>query len=122
MREIHSLPTIPDFSPRPSTPQLELSHSDSEQSDSDWSRPNTPPTLHSLAVETNALYREVISFSSCPRVVDLSIVNKRHAEKRSKEWLSRKLTPSHQLLERKIEAEELSRRVRGLVEKASALG
>ena len=45
-------------------------------------------------------------------------VKRKEAEKRSKEWLSRKLTPSHQLLERKIEAEELSRRVRGLVEKA----
>jgi dynactin 1 len=67
----------PSFSRMP-TPPLEpsgLSDADEEndQSNAEGS-PKTklrpPPTLRSLATETNLLYRDVIKFSASPRVVD----------------------------------------------------
>ncbi|KAH8119806.1 dynactin [Phellopilus nigrolimitatus] len=122
LKEIQALPPIPDLPSRPSTPPLDPSGSSSE-SDSDPEEPRTP-SLRSLATETNALYRDVITFSSSPRVVDLSIINKKRTDtaQHVRGWMPKKLTPSHQLLERKHEAEQLSRRVKGLLEKASVFG
>lgn len=124
LREIQTLPALPDFS-RASTPELdESTSSDSLDSDSDTEGLRTPPTLRSLATHTKLLYRDVIEFSAMPKIVDLSLNNKRSADPshHGRGWIPRKLTPSHQLLERKLEGEALNRRMKQLLEKASALG
>lgn len=122
MREIEALPPLPKRTPRPPTPPLVASgNSDTDMSDSD--EPPPPPTLFSLSTETKRLYRDVMKYSSAPRVVDLSALNAKRAEaKGGKVWLPRKKMPSQQVLERKMEGERLSRRVQGLMERASALG
>lgn len=122
MREIESLPPLPETIIRNATPPLDPSGlSDSEDSDSD--RPPTPPTLRSLTTETKLLYRDVMKFSSSPRVVDLSVLNAKRAEaKGGKVWMPKKKTPAHQVWERKMEAEQLNRRVQGLLERASTFG
>lgn len=86
----------------------------------------TPPTLRSLTTETKMLYRDVIRFSSSPRVVDLSALNAQRIESRNgggsgRGWMPKKKTPAAQVLERKKQAEKLGRRVQGLLERASAL-
>ncbi|RDB28736.1 Dynactin, isoform [Hypsizygus marmoreus] len=120
LREIESLPPLPEPISREPTPPLDPSGlSDTDDSDSDTP---PPPTLRSLTTETKLLYRDVIKFSSSPRVVDLSKLNAKRAEaKGGKVWMPRKQTPAHQVWERKMEGERLSRRVQGLLERASAL-
>lgn len=122
LKEIHILPALPEPIVREPTPPLDPSGlSDSDDSDSE---PSTPPTLRSLATETKLLYRDVIKFSSSPRVVDLSALNARRAEAKAtggKVWMPKKKTPGHQVLQRKMEAERLNRRVQGLLDRASAL-
>ncbi|KAF8971830.1 dynactin [Flammula alnicola] len=122
LREIEALPPLIQPSARTQTPALVPSgNSDTEESDSD--EPPTPPTLFSLSTETKKLYRDVMQYSSAPRVVDLSALNARRVEaKGGKVWMPRKKMPSQQVLERKLEGERLSRRVHGLLERASALG
>lgn len=123
LREIQTLPPLPEPIVREPTPPLDPSGlSDSDDSDSE---PLTPPTLRSLATETKLLYRDVIKFSSSPRVVDLSALNAKRAEAKTtggKVWLPRKKMPAHQVQQRKMEAERLSRRVQGLMDRASTLG
>ncbi|KAH7886311.1 dynein associated protein-domain-containing protein [Phlebopus sp. FC_14] len=124
LKEIQTLPPLPEPISRLSTPALDPSNlSDSEDSDSDV--PQTPPTIRSLATETKMLYRDVIKFSSSPRVVDLSARNAKQADgegnRTGKGWVRKKHTPAYQVFERKMEAERLSRRVRGLLDRASAL-
>ncbi|KAG6812629.1 hypothetical protein H0H92_001712 [Tricholoma furcatifolium] len=111
LKEIDSLPPLPVPISRMPTPPLDPSGlSDSDESDSEASSPL--PTLRSLATETKQLYRDVIKFSSSPRVVDLSALHAKRAEaKGGKVWLPKKQTPAHQVMERKMEAERLSRRV-----------
>jgi dynactin 1 len=120
LREIESLPPLPEPISRIPTPSLDPSgFSDTDDSDSD-----TPPlpTLRSLTTETKILYRDVIRFSSSPRVVDLSILHEKRAEAQGgKIWIPKKQMPAHQVWERKIEAERLSRRVKGLIDRASAI-
>ncbi|KAG2022561.1 hypothetical protein CC2G_000299 [Coprinopsis cinerea AmutBmut pab1-1] len=121
LREIEALTPIPAPAPRPPTPPL-VPSGNSDTEESDLEEPPRPPTLRSLATETKLLYRDVIKFSSSPRVVDLSELNAKRAEAKStKVWLPRKKNPTQQLLERKMEAERLSRRVHGLVERANLL-
>ena len=123
LREIQTLPPLPEPVVREPTPPLDPSGlSDSDDSDSE---PPTPPTLRSLATETKLLYRDVVKFSSSPRVVDLSALNARRAEAKAtggKVWLPKKKTPAYQVLQRKMEADRLSRRVQGLMDRASSLG
>ncbi|KAF8079158.1 dynactin [Lyophyllum atratum] len=121
LREIESLPPLPVPVSRMPTPPLDPSGlSDSEDSDSDT--PPPPPTLRSLTTETKLLYRDVIKFSSSPRVVDLSALNAKRAEaKGGKVWMPKKQTPAHQVWERKMEAERLSKRVQGLLDRAGSL-
>ncbi|KAG1742767.1 dynein associated protein-domain-containing protein [Suillus paluster] len=123
LKEIQALPTLPEPVSRVHTPPLDPSgQSDTDESDSET--PPAPPTIRSLATETKVLYRDVIKFSSSPRVVDLSALHAKRAEsdcKGGKIWMRRKASPAQQVLERKIEAERLSRRVRGLLDRASAL-
>ncbi|OAX37534.1 hypothetical protein K503DRAFT_850414 [Rhizopogon vinicolor AM-OR11-026] len=123
LKEIQGLPPLPDPVSRIHTPPLDPSgQSDTDESDSEL--PSTPPTIRSLATETKMLYRDVIKFSSSPRVVDLSALNAKRAEgdsKGGKKWMPRKATPAQQVLDRKMEAERLNRRVRGLLDRASAL-
>ncbi|KAG5644147.1 hypothetical protein DXG03_009041 [Asterophora parasitica] len=122
LKEIESLPPLPIPVSRMPTPPLDSSGpSDSDDSDSDTEPP--PPTLRSLTTETKLLYRDVIKFSSSPRVVDLAAPNAKRAEaKGGKVWMPKKQTPAHQVWERKMEAERLSRRVQGLLDRASAIG
>ncbi|PBK76520.1 dynactin [Armillaria solidipes] len=122
LREIETLPPLPEPLARSPTPPLDPSgFSDTDDSDSD--RSPSPPTLRSLTTETKLLYRDVIKFSTSPRVVDLSAINALRAETKSggKVWLPKKKTPAHQVLERKLEAERLSRRMMGLLDRASAV-
>ncbi|KIJ13750.1 hypothetical protein PAXINDRAFT_170080 [Paxillus involutus ATCC 200175] len=123
LKEIQSLPPLPEPVSRLPTPPLDPSGlSDSDDSDSEV--PFTPPTMRSLATETKMLYRDVIKFSSSPRVVDLSALHGKRGDGEGKTvrgWMRRKDTPAQQVLERKLEAERLSRRVRGLLDRASAL-
>jgi dynactin 1 len=102
-------------------PLVASGNSDTEESDSDEAPP--PVTLFSLSNERKKLYRDVMKYSSAPRVVDLSALNAKRVEaKGGKVWMPRKQMPSQQVLERKMEGERLSRRVHGLLERASALG
>ncbi|KAG5654154.1 hypothetical protein H0H81_006866 [Sphagnurus paluster] len=121
LKEIESLPPLPGPINRVLTPPLDPSgFSDSEDSDSDTLTP--PRTLRSLAAETKLLYRDVIKFSSSPRVVDLSALNAKRADaKGGKVWMPKKQTPAHQVWERKMEAERLGKRVQGLLDRASAI-
>ena len=121
LKEIQALPPIPDFS-RPKTPPLDPSGTSSE-SESEVEIPPAP-SIRSLATETSVLYRDLLTFSSSPRVVDLSIINKRQVDGSHpvRGWLPKRKLPSNQLLERKRAAEELGRRVKGLLEKAHSLG
>ena len=122
LREIETLPPLPLSVRHTPTPPL-IPSGDSDTDDSDSELPSTPPTLFSLATETKQLYREVMKYSSSPKVVDLTVLNTKRAEAKSgKVWLPRKKYPAQQVLDRKIEGERLSRRVHGLLERASALG
>lgn len=86
------------------------------------------PTLRSLTNETKALYRDVIRFSSSPRVVNLSALNAQRSGNSDGQvcgggrgWVPKKQTPAAQVLERKAQADKLGRRVQGLLERASVL-
>ncbi|KNZ76316.1 Dynactin, 150 kDa isoform [Termitomyces sp. J132] len=121
LREIESLPPLLGPLSRMPTPPLDPSGlSDSDDSDTEAPLPSL--TLRSLTTETKQLYRDVIRFSSSPRVVDLSTLNSKRAEaKGGKVWLPKKQTPAHQVWERKMEAERLSRRVQGLRDRANLI-
>ncbi|KAF7347275.1 CAP-Gly domain-containing protein [Mycena venus] len=129
LREIEALPALPEPITRIATPPLDpstLSDSD-DDSDSESNRPRSPPTLRSLATETKILYRDVIKFSSSPRVVDLTALNAKRVQAQAngnggRVWMPKKSMPAHQVWERKMEAERLSRRVRGLLDRASIIG
>ncbi|KAJ3503186.1 hypothetical protein NLJ89_g8547 [Agrocybe chaxingu] len=119
LREIDALPPLPPPVRRTPTPPL-AGTSDTDDSDTD--EPATPPTLFALETETKRLYRDIMKYSSSPRVVDLSELNAKRAEaKGGKVWMPRKKTPAYQVLERKMDGERLTRRVHGLLERASAL-
>ena len=138
LHEMQALPELraPSSLPRTPTPPLEPSgFSDTdEESDSEAipkTRSKPPPTLRSLATETKLLYKDVIKFSASPRVVDLSATAANSNRSRRLEdgsvvavgrgWVPRRKMPAHQVWERKVEAERLSRRVKGLMEKASSI-
>jgi len=141
LHEIQALPELrtPSPSSRMPTPPLEpsgLSDTDEEDdgSDSEGSpkvKSKPPPTLRSLATETKLLYRDVIKFSASARIVDISATSgNRSRSKKSEDgsvvavgrgWVPRKKMPAHQVWERKVEAERLSRRVKGLMERASTI-
>ena len=121
LREIESLPPLVPPIVRTPTPALDPSGNTDTEEDSDMDEP--PPTLFSLSTETKRLYRDVMKYSSAPRVVDLSDLNsKRAAAKGGKVWIPKKKTPAHQVIERKMEGERLTRRVHGLLARASAIG
>lgn len=70
------------------------------------------------------LYHDVIKFSSSPRVVDLSAVHAKRAANEGKSvkgWVRKKDSPAQQIHERKMEAERLRKRVKGLLDRASVL-
>ncbi|KAL0563459.1 hypothetical protein V5O48_018608 [Marasmius crinis-equi] len=123
LKEIEALPPLPEpVVTRVSSPESDPSafvdpDTDTEPEES----PRPPITLRSLATETKLLYRDVIQFSSSPKVVDLSEMN----EKRkggAKVWIPKRKMPVHQVMERRMEAEKLSRRVKGLLDRASGIG
>ncbi|KAM5539842.1 hypothetical protein V8D89_006345 [Ganoderma adspersum] len=120
LKEIEALPELPAPIPRSPTPPLvpsTLSDSDSDSED----EPRSPPTLRSLAVESKLLYREVIKYTSSPRLVDLSVLKATRAngQPTTKAWMPRKKTPAYQLFERKMQGERLGRRLKGLLELTS---
>ncbi|KAI0307655.1 dynein associated protein-domain-containing protein [Multifurca ochricompacta] len=119
MAEIDELPPLPKPSPRLQTPPLDASGlSDTEESDTEAIQNRKVSSVRSLRTETKVLYREVIKFSSTPRVVDLSTI--KTSDGGSKGWIPRKKTPIYQVWERKAQAERLNRRVQGLLERTSA--
>ncbi|KAF9260836.1 dynactin [Marasmius fiardii PR-910] len=127
LKEIESLPPLPPPITRMSTPILDPSGLSDTESDDESSAsespskpPPPPPTLRSLATETKLLYRDVIQFSSSPKVVDLSELNARR-KAGGGVWIPKRKMPAQQVLERKLEAERLSRRVRGLLDRASGI-
>ncbi|KAI0652665.1 dynactin [Trametes meyenii] len=120
LKEIESLPELTEpFSREPTPPLVPSALSDSDSDSDDEPRP--PPTLRDLAVESKLLYREVIKYTSSPRVVDLSVLRaKREGTNGSaKGWLPRKKTPAYQLAERKLQGERLGKRLKGLLEMTS---
>ena len=120
MWELGELPPLPapKSSPRLPTPPLDASGlSDTDESDIEPS-PKVP-SVRSLKTETKALYREVIKFSSTPRVVDLSAT--KTGDGNTKGWMPKKKTPTYQVLERKAQGERLNRRVQGLLERTNAM-
>ncbi|PFH49823.1 hypothetical protein AMATHDRAFT_4583 [Amanita thiersii Skay4041] len=127
LREIDSLPPLPVTTSRipPTPPLVSSSLSDSDVDSDDDLRLTTPSprtSLRALATETKLLYRDVIRFSTSPRVVDLSEINNKRAEANNgKVWLPKKKKPVHQVWERKAEAERLSRRVKNLLDRANAI-
>ena len=140
LHEMRALPELraPSSLPRSPTPPLEpsgLSDTDEEDDGSgSEDSPKTkskPPTLRSLAAETKLLYRDVIKFSASPRVVDLSVASVNRNRSKTLEdgnvvavgrgWMPRKKMPAHQVWERKVEVDRLSRRVKGLMERASSV-
>jgi len=141
LHEMRALPELraPSSLSRMPTPPLEpsgLSDTDEEDDESDPGgspkmKSKPPPTLRSLATETKLLYRDVIKFSASPRVVDLSATSANRTRSKKLEdgsvvavgrgWVPRKKMPAHQVWERKVEAERLSRRVKGLMERASSI-
>ena len=120
LKEIETLPELPALIPREPTPDLVPSTLSDSDSDSD-DEPRPPPTLRSLAVESKLLYREVIKYTSSPRLVDLSVLkaNRANGQPTTKAWLPRKKTPAYQLFERKMQGERLGRRLKGLLEATS---
>ncbi|CAL1693902.1 unnamed protein product [Somion occarium] len=123
LREIESLPPLYDSISREPTPALVPSGS-SDTSDSETDEPLKPPSLRTLAAESKILYRDVIKFSSSPKVVDLSLTRKNREGNDKlaggKTWLPRKKTPAYQVWERKMEGEKLGRRVQGLMDRTAA--
>ncbi|KZT02085.1 dynactin [Laetiporus sulphureus 93-53] len=122
LKELESLPPLPEPMPREPTPPLVPSTlSDSEDSDSDES--TTPPNLRTLAAESKLLYREVIKYTSSPRVVDLSVMRSKRSEgdKGGKHWMPKRRTPAYQVWERKMEGERLGRKLQHLRERTSVL-
>jgi dynactin 1 len=123
LKEIESLPSLVQPIMRTSTPALDPSGNTDTEEESDIDELPAPPTLFSLSTETKRLYRDVMKYSSAPRVVDLSDINsKRAAAKGGKVWVPRKKMPAYQVIERKMEGERLTRRVHGLLARASAIG
>ncbi|GJJ08433.1 hypothetical protein Clacol_002649 [Clathrus columnatus] len=114
LKDIQSLPPID----RVPTPQLDYSQTPSDSDESDYEQ--RPMNLRTLATETKVLYRDVIKFSSSRRVIDLSALNKQRIEQ-GRKWMPKKQTPAQQVWEKKVEAEELGRRVKMLLEKARVI-
>ncbi|TCD64746.1 hypothetical protein EIP91_003668 [Steccherinum ochraceum] len=131
LKEIEALPPLQDPLSRLPTPELVA-----DTSDSDSDEPATPPSLRTLAAESKLLFRDVIKYTSSPRVVDLSVLKKRRAAAAeaggegeqqagvpsgNRPWLPRKKTPAYQVWERKQEGERLGRRVQALLERTNSL-
>ncbi|KAJ3570761.1 hypothetical protein NP233_g4188 [Leucocoprinus birnbaumii] len=124
LREIESLPRLYVPAAAPPTPPLVPSGLSDTESDGD-SDEDDPlgggrrrVTLRTLTTETKMLYRDVIRFSSSPKVVDLSALSAKRNESSRRGWMPRSKTPAAQVLERKMQAERLGRRVQGLLERA----
>ncbi|KAI0801398.1 dynactin [Fomes fomentarius] len=117
LKEIENLPALPEPFPREPTPPLVPSTLSDSDSDSD-DEPRPPPTLRSLAVESKLLYREVIKYTSSPRLVDLSVLREKRegGPATTRAWMPRKKTPAYQLFERKMQGERLGKRLKGLLE------
>lgn len=123
LREIETLPPLPEPITREATPPLVPSgDSDTSDSDSDDSLGST--SLRSLTAESKLLFRDVIKYASSPKVVDLSVTRGQRAEgtdKLVRPWIPKKKTPAYQMWERRMEGERLGRRVKGLLERTSVV-
>lgn len=122
LREIETLPPLPEPISREPTPPL-LPSGNSDTSDSESDDPLAPVSLRTLAAESKLLFRDVIKFSSSPRVVDLSATMNEQSpeggERHIRAWMPKKKTPAYQVWERRMESERLGRRVKGLLERTS---
>ncbi|CAE6385420.1 unnamed protein product [Rhizoctonia solani] len=124
---------------RPRSPVSEVSEEEflmeetrDEYDTEEFEEEDSPPSPHTLATESKLLYRDLLSFAARPRVVDLSVrtrqfqpepepqeENENEGEENGR-WM-RELLPHEQLVARRRESKALSRRVRGLAERASQL-
>lgn len=122
LREIETLPPLPEPISREATPPL-LPSGNSDTSDSESDDPLAPVSLRTLAAESKLLFRDVIKFSSSPRVVDLSASRSEQTpeggERHVRAWMPKKKTPAYQVWERRMEGERLGRRVKGLLERTN---
>ena len=131
IRSLHALPPLPDLVPV---------SEDSSEGDSDIDEDNSPSlglstvapkSIRALDTASKVLYRDLLTFSSSPRVVDLSPLNPRPTSgrlpngdpdhrnsNRPHGWLPRGKLPQHQLWQRSLEAEKLHGRLQGLSERA----
>ncbi|CAE6488914.1 unnamed protein product [Rhizoctonia solani] len=142
-----SLPRIPRSTARPFTTVIRSPSPLSEVSEEEYlmeelrddyetegsEEEESPPSPHALATETKLLYRDLLSFASRPRVVDLSVRTRQlqpepephedngdEEEENQVRW-TRELLPHEQLVARRRETKALGRRVRGLAERANQL-
>ncbi|KAF8317347.1 hypothetical protein DL93DRAFT_2165610 [Clavulina sp. PMI_390] len=139
IRAVQSLPPLPDL--------MAVSDSDEESEigddpadevkpaidplDDDSIVWKPPKSLRAIDTASKVLYRDLLTFSASPRVVDLSAMNPRPSTKQAdskvepskdktsaagRQWTSQRNSPQHQLLERSREAERLKNRLMGLSE------
>lgn len=133
IREIRSLPPLPDL--------IEPGESDDSSGTEDedfvdpYSSSPTSTSVRALNTATKVLYRDLLTFSSTPRVVDLSAVNAKSQsigmpkgspvaqlpKGARKGWIPSGLMPQQQLRERALEADKLSQRLGRLNERAARI-
>lgn len=132
IRSLHALPPLPDLVPATS----DSSEDGSEVDEDEFSIPKlsdiTPKSIRALDTASKVLHRDLLTFSSSPRVVDLSPFNSRPPSvklpngtadhqpdsSKSRGWLPQKNLPQHQLWQRSLEAAKLHERLQGLSERA----
>jgi dynactin 1 len=131
IRSLQTLPPLPDL-----VPTTEDSSEDgSEVDEDDFSIPKlpnvTPKSIRALDTASKVLHRDLLTFSSSPRVVDISpfnsrplsvklpngIADQRPYSSKSRGWLPQKDLPQHQLWQRSLEAAKLHERLQGLSER-----
>lgn len=136
-RAVSALPPLPDLIDTSDG----SSEDESEVGEDDYLKaPPTsltaPKSLRALDTASKVLYRDLLTFSSSPRVVDLSAINSRIIPQKltngkaesnqttstpTRGWVSQKNFPHQQLWERSREVERLQDRLNGLTEHASLI-
>lgn len=133
IREIRSLPPLPDLIEPGDSDDSSVTE-DEDFVDSYSSSPAST-SVRALNTATKVLYRDLLTFSSTPRVVDLSAVNAKsksigmpngdaaHEDVKGprKGWVPSVLMPQQQLRERALEADKLSQRLGRLNERAARI-
>ncbi|KZS86748.1 hypothetical protein SISNIDRAFT_434236 [Sistotremastrum niveocremeum HHB9708] len=109
----------------PPTPPLDTDDTDDHEDEELKEEDETNPSIRELDTEAKLLYREVLQYSATPKVVDLSSPDVSMIDvsaRTTRGWIPRKKMPAYQVQERKVQGQELGRRVQGLLERVNALG